>query len=178
MMTRARTIRYGEVRMNSITSTRRRPCTSAECEPSGICSNRPTAISTPISRKSSGPGLSRSGSCWVRPMTVCSLFCASCTASREPSRPTKIGETMRGNTTRSRSGKTAASIMPSSSSSRFGIRYSSSVRWERVRSKLSSSSFQSFMGDISSFGRGQQKENRLKPFWFCRVPAHLIYFML
>ena len=28
--------RYGDVRMNSTISTRRRPCTNAECEPSGI----------------------------------------------------------------------------------------------------------------------------------------------
>ncbi len=130
--------------MNSITSTRRRPCTSAECEPSGICKSRPTASSTPTGKKSPTPGLSISASVCVRPITVCSLCCASWTANNEASRPTKIGETMRGKTTRSRNGKTAASIMPSSFGSRFGIRYNSSVRCERVRSKLSSSSFHSF----------------------------------
>ena len=141
--TRARTLMYGRTRMNSTISTRRRPCASADEEPSGIESRRPTAISTPTGRKSFKPGSSISGSRWVSPMTVWLRCWASCTANSEASRPTKIGETMRGKITISRRGNTSASIRPFWSASMFGTRYSSSVRCESAMLKFSSSSFQS-----------------------------------
>src|SRR5450759_2740011 len=52
----------------------------------------------------------------------------------------KMGETIWGNTTRSRSGRTAQVIQPFSSGSVFGIRYSSSVRWCSADENSSSSS--------------------------------------
>ena len=94
LITRARTLSTGIRRVNSTTSTRIRPCTSAEDEPSGMESSRPTANSTPTGMKSSGPGSSTSGSLWVRPMTVKFRSWASWMASSELWRATKTGVTM------------------------------------------------------------------------------------
>jgi len=90
-ITRARTLSTGVSRVNSTTSTRSRPCTNAEEEPSGIESSRPTASSTPIGKKSCGPGSSTSWSRWVRPMTVRSRSWASWMASSELWRVTRRG---------------------------------------------------------------------------------------